>query len=367
MPKKYTVELDDEERALLWEIVTTGHRKARTIRRAHTLLLVDEGLSDTEVAEIVRVTPLTIATTRKQYGLQGLPASLYDRRKSGRPPILDGKGEAHLVALACSDPPEGRVCWTMQLLADRVVELALAESISDETVRRVLGSHDVKPWLKEQWCIPAVDAAFVCAMEDVLDLYSEPYDPLRPVVCFDERSVQLLEDVRDPLPPREGRPAREDYEYRRGGTTNLFFFAEPLAGWRHVEVTDQRTGVDFAQQMKYLVDERYPDARVVRLVLDNLNTHRLQYLYEAFEPEEARRIIRKLDLHFTPLHASWLNMAEIEISVCSRACLARRIPTPAELARLVGLWERRRNDAGETIDWRFTVTDARVKLGRSYP
>ena len=163
-------------------------------------------------------------------------------------------------------------------------------------------------------------------MEDVLELYAEPYDPRRPKVNFDETSKQLISETRRPLPAQPGQPERFDYEYEREGTRNLFLFTEPQAGWRHLNITEQRTMVDFAHQMKWLVDVAYPEAEVIRVVLDNLNTHKAASLYEAFAPEEARRIVKKLEFHYTPKHGSWLNMAEIELSVLQRQCLARRIP-----------------------------------------
>lgn len=212
-----------------------------------------------------------------------------------------------------------------------------------------------------------MSGAFVAAMEDVLTLYAEPYDAKRPKVCFDETSRQLLSDTRTPLPVRAGTPARSDYEYQREGTRNLFLFCEPQAGWRHVEVTAHRTKLDFAHQMKWLVDEHYPAAEVVRVVLDNLNTHGAGSLYEAFAPEEARRLVKKLEFHYTPKHGSWLNMAEIELSILQRQCLKRRIGDEATLKREVAAWERQRNGTQETIDWRFSVTEAREKLKRLYP
>jgi hypothetical protein len=204
-------------------------------------------------------------------------------------------------------------------------------------------------------------------MEDVLDLYAEPYDPKRPQVNFDETSKQLIKETHTPLPTAPGQPRRYDYEYERNGTRNLFVFVEPQAGWRHVEVTEQRTMIDFAHQMRWLVDDRYPTADKIRVVLDNLNTHRAASLYAAFAPQEARRILRKLEFHYTPKHGSWLNMAEIEFSVLQRQCLDRRIPDEATLRREVAAWEQQRNDAHATIDWRFSVTDARQNLTRLYP
>jgi DDE superfamily endonuclease len=204
-------------------------------------------------------------------------------------------------------------------------------------------------------------------MEDVLDLYAEPYDPKRPKVNFDETSKQLSGETRQPLPTRPGHPARYDYEYKRNGTRNLFLFCEPQAGWRHVTVTEQRTMQDFAQQMKWLVDECYPEADVIRVVLDNLNTHKVASLYETFPPAEARRLRRKLEFHYTPKHGSWLNVAEIELSVFTRQCLQRRIATEAARKRELAAVEATRNAARTMINWQFTTTAARGKLHHLYP
>jgi len=221
--------------------------------------------------------------------------------------------------------------------------------------------------LKEPWCIPEVSAEFVACIEDVLERYAEPSDARRPKVNFDETSKQLIKETRTRLPAQPGQPERFDYEYEREGTRNLFRFTEPQAGFRHVNVTAQRTMRDFAQQMKWLVDEAYPQAEVIRLVMDNLNTHKTASLYEALAPEEARRIIKKLEFHYTPKHGSWLNMAEIELSVLQRQCLNRRLPDEATLVHEVAAWEKERNEKQATIDWRFSVTDAREKLKRLYP
>ncbi len=204
-------------------------------------------------------------------------------------------------------------------------------------------------------------------MEDVLALYAEPDAAKRPKVCFDETSRQLLADKHTPLAARPAQPARVDYEYERIGTRNLFIFCEPQAGWRHVAVTERRTKQDFAQQMQWLVDVRYPEAEVIRVILDNLNTHGPGSLYEAFAPAEARRLVEKLEFHYTPKHASWLNMAEIELSILQRQCLNRRIAGEEPLQREVAAWEQHRNETQETIDWRFSITDARDKLKRLYP
>jgi hypothetical protein len=203
-------------------------------------------------------------------------------------------------------------------------------------------------------------------MEDVLDLYEEPYDAKKPVVCFDETPVQLLDEVLAPIPMAPGRVKRQDYEYERKGTSNLFVFLQPLGGWREVKVTDQRTKKDFAECMKDLVDKYFPDAEKIRIVMDNLNTHRLANLYEAFTPEEARRIIKRLEVHHTPKHASWLNMAEIEISVLGGQCLKRRIGSKEVLKRETAAYVADRNARQARVLWGFSVTDARFKMKRLY-
>ena len=201
-------------------------------------------------------------------------------------------------------------------------------------------------------------------MEEVLEVYTRPYDPLRPQVCMDETSKQLLGEARQSLPVEPGRPEREDYEYERGRVANVFMFMEPLAGRRWVDITERRTKTDWAQQIKELVEERYPQAERIVLVMDNLNTHTPASLYEAFDPEEAKRLAEKLEIHYTPKHGSWLNMAEIELSVLSRQCLDRRVPDFETLSAEAHAWQQRRDEKGVRIDWRFSTDDARIKLKR---
>jgi hypothetical protein len=215
--------------------------------------------------------------------------------------------------------------------------------------------------------MPTVSAEFVWHMEDILELYAEPSYPRYPVVCFDEKLYQLVSEVRQPLPAVPGKPGRYDYEYRREGTGNLFIFFQPLRGWRHIKVTERRTARDFAQCMRELVDVHFPRAALISVVLDNLNTHTPAALYETFAPAEARRILRKLDLRYTPKHGSWLNMAEVEFAVVSTQCLDRRVGDHATLGRMIGAWEARRNAAEATVTWRFTTAKARHKLKRRYP
>ena len=216
------------------------------------------------------------------------------------------------------------------------------------------------------WCIPEASVEFVAAMEHILDLYEQPYNPNRPKVCFDETSKQLIEETRIPIPARPGQIARCDYEYRRKGTRNLFLFFEPLVGQRHIEVRQRRTKQDFAHCMQWLADVVYPDVDCIDVILDNLNTHTYGALYEAFAAAEARRIARKLTFHYTPKHGSWLNMAEIEFSVILRK-LGPRVPDEETLKRKVKAIEISRNNSQSSIDWQFTTDDARIKLTRLYP
>jgi hypothetical protein len=218
------------------------------------------------------------------------------------------------------------------------------------------------------WCIPPEqNAQFVCAMEDVLEVYKRPYDPKRPVVCMDEKPKPLVKQTREPIACRRGQPQRFDYEYERNGTANVFLFAEPLRGWRRVEVTEHRTRSDWAQQVRQLIDVDYKKARTVTLVMDNLNTHGPASLYEAFEPQEARRLIEKLEIVHTPKHGSWLNVAEVELAVLEKQSIGGRVPDAMALQERAKSWEQDRNAAKAKVNWHFTAADARIKLRRLYP
>jgi transposase len=222
--------------------------------------------------------------------------------------------------------------------------------------------------LKERWCIPPkANAAFVCCMEDILEVYRRPYDPKHPLICMDEVPKQLLANAREPIAAKPGQPERYDYEYKRQGVANLFMLFEPLLGQRCVRVKDRRTRKDWAEVMQELSDELYPDAEKITVVMDNLNTHTPAAFYEAFEPQEARRLVQRFEFHFTPKHGSWLNMAEIELSVLARQCLDRRIPDKEFLISEVQAWERQRNYEVVKVDWQFTTADARIKLKHLYP
>ena len=299
---------------------------------------------------------------------EGVEAALGRKEQlNRRQKKLDGQGEARLVALACGEPPEGRVSWTLKLLADRLVECEIVDSISTETVRQTLKKTNQA--LAEGVLVHPAPRQRRVRVRDgsVLEVYHRPYGDNEVLVCLDETSKQQTKETRLPRPARPGASGVYDCEYQRNGVSNLFMLFAPLEGWRQVEVTDRRTKVDWARVVRKLVDEDYPDKDRIVLVMDNLNTHHPASLYDAFEPAEARRIAERLEIHYTPKHGSWLNMAEIEIGVLARQCLNRRIPDQDALRRESKAWQDRRNQDTIKVDWRFTTADARIKLKSLYP
>jgi len=367
MNVRYRVELSEAEWVELRGLIAGGKAAVRRVKRAQILLAAAAGRCDEEIAAAVGVGTSTVYRTRRRLVEGNLAHALAEAVRPGARRKLTGNEEALLVATACSAPPQGRARWTLVLLAGALVRLTAHASLSRETVRRRLAENELKPWRKDMWCIPRVDGEFVARMEDVLDLYAERPDARRPVVCFDESPTQLIGEVREPIAAEPGQLERYDCEYRRNGTANLFVFLDAHLPWRHVKVTDRRTALDFAQCMRELVDVHYPHAERIRVVLDNLSTHAPGALYTAFPPQEARRILKRLEFHFTPKHASWLNMVEIEIGVLRCQCLDRRIGDRARLQAEIAAWERERNASGARIQWMFTAAKAREKMGRAYP
>jgi len=319
------------------------------------------------IAATLKVSGSTIYRTRRRFVEANLEGALTEEPRPGVERKLSNKEEALLVATACSKPPPGRARWTLELLADEMVRLTDHEELSSETVRRRLAENHLKPWRKDMWCIPKVDGEYVARMEDVLDLYAEAPNPQRPVICFDESPTQLIGEVREPIPAKPGQLERYDCEYRRNGTVNLFVFLDAHRPWRRVKVTDRRTNQDFAECMRELVDVDYPDAPIIRVVMDNLSTHSAGALYDAFPAPEARRVLKRLQFHHTPKHASWLNMVEIEIGVLRSQCLDRRIDDKKTILAEVAAWQQRRNAEGAQIQWMFTTEKAREKLRKAYP
>ena len=364
---RYRVDLGDEERTQLTALLHGGKHAARKIKRAQILLAADAGMSDDVIAISLSVGGSTVYRTKRRFVEGNLDLALSEEARPGARRKLSGKEAALLVATACSNPPEGRKRWTLDLLAGAMVRLTEHDGLSRETVRRRLAEDDLKPWRRDMWCIPHVDGSYVARMEDVLDLYAEEADPKRPVVCFDESPTQLIGEVREPVVAETGQPERYDYEYHRHGTANLFVLLDAHKSWRHVKVTDRRTAQDFAVCMRDLAETHYPDADRIRVVMDNLSTHTVGSLYEAFPAAEAHRILQRLEFHYTPKHASWLNMMEIEIAVLRGQCLDRRIGERDVLVSEIAAWQWQRNASGARIKWKFTTAKARSKLARAYP
>ncbi len=363
---KYKVVLSDTEHEMLEQIVRVGRHAARKITRSRILLMSHAGLQDKAISGLTGASLSTIYRTKRYFVEYSLEDAINDDSRTGQPRKLDGNQEALLVATACTHPPEGCARWTLALLGERLMSLCELDNVSLETIRQRLKEKELKPWQKKMWCIGKLDAAYIARMEDVLDLYAEPADLKRPVVNFDETGKQLVKDINEPKLTKPGCPAREDYEYERAGVTNIFMFFDRHRGWRKAKVTEQKTATDFAECMRELVDEHYPEADMIRVVLDNFSTHHEASLYKAFPPDEARRILKRLEFHYTPKHASWLNMAEIEIGVMNRQCLDRRIPDKDTLVDQLQYWENQRNQANASIQWMFNINDARQKFDRAY-
>jgi len=373
MNKKYIVTLTGEERNNLESIIKKGKTQAYRIKHANILLASDangQNWDDKRIAKAFRCHMNTVQNVRQRFVEQGFDAAL-NRKKQKEPPrkpILDGEKEAKLIQIACSEPPEGRAKWTLQMLADKLVELEIAESVSDKTVGRVLKKNELRLHMRKCWVIPPEkNADFVACVEDVLDVYKRAYDPDFPVICMDEQLTQLIGEIKTPVQAKPGQPLKYDYQYKRNGTATNFMFTEPLGGWRNINVLEKKTAIDQANEIKKLLTEDYPDAKKVILICDNLNTHKPGSLYKAFPPGEARKLLNRLEIHYTPKHGSWLNIAEIELSVFTGQCLSRRIPDIDTLKAEVKNWWRHRNTKQKSVNWQFKTDDARIKLKRLYP
>jgi transposase len=369
--KKHTIQLSQEQHQALEALISKGQAPARKITHAQVLLKSAEGSwTDQEISEAFGVSEATMWRVRQRFVEHGLEDALNRRRQPERPQKrkLTGEREAHLLAVTCSAAPAGQQRWSIRLLTKTLMQLEIVEQVGRETIRQTLKKNELKPWLKKQWCIPPkANAEFVSHMEEVLAVYHRPYDERFPQVCLDEGCKQLLSDTQERLPMQPGKSECYDYEYEREGMCSIFLACEPLAGRRFLQVSPQRTRRDWAHFVKELIDVHYPQAEKIVLVMDNLNTHTPASFYEAFEPEEAWRLAQKLEIHYTPTHGSWLNMAEIELSVLARQGLSERMKSLDMVRREVQAWQRQRDQAQMTINWRFTTADARIKLKRLYP
>lgn len=373
MPR-YIITLTAEEKSYLTELCNTGAHSNKAFKYARALLLCDQGpfadykWSNEQAASAVGMTTRSLISLKERFVLGGLDVALQRKPYKPRERVFDGDFEAKIIQIACSEAPEGRSRWTLKLIAERAVELEITDSVSVSTVHRVLKKNVIKPHLKQCWKIPKEqDAEFVARMEDILDTYHRPQDPAYPLVCMDESCVQLVGEVRDPIPMSPGHPIKVDDEYVRKGTAEIFLAVAPLIGQRRTEVTPHRACVDWAHFMKSISDEMFPDAKKIVLIMDNLNTHNISSFYKAFEPKEAHRLANRFEIHYTPKHGSWLNIAEIEFSAMKRQCLDRRIDELQTVRNEISAWTNDRNNRNRKVDWQFDTDSARTKLKHLYP
>lgn len=389
MPReKYTVELTDGEIRMLKEMTHKGNgNSAKKIMHANILLNTNDinpaKKTDREIAEIFGISKTTVNQIRKTYAIDGIDTAL-NRRTRINAPILSkitGDFEAQVIATALSPAPKGRARWTLRLLAEHCMDKQYIVTISHACIGEMLNTNQVKPHLSDYWCIPKEnDAAFVSCMEDVLGIYQKPYNPNIPVLCMDEKPIQFLDETRkrigakplrvDPETnlPKPGTNEKIDSEYVRCGHGSIFIFTEPLASWRHVVARPTRTKGDFAFLMQKILQERYKNVDKVILIADNLNTHNKAAFYEAFPPNIAYNLAQMFEFHHTPVHGSWLNIAECELSSLARECLGKqRINCIEALNEILVYWEQDRNARQKSVNWQFTTQDARTKLKRLYP
>lgn len=375
--RTYRVELSQDERKLLQNMKRRKDLSSNAKTRLDIILAADENFSKKiltyqEVANKAGASYPTVVNTLKSYCSFGLEKTLEAKRNPNSNTArlkVTGDLEAKIVAKACMKAPDGYVRWTIALLTEACMAiLEETMTVSRSTVWRTLKRNDLRPHLSAYWCIPPEeDADFVANMEDILDVYQMPYDPRRPLWCMDEKPYQILSDSREPIPMKPGSVEKIDYEYVRNGTVSIFCMMQPHTGRIEHCVEETRTAVDFAEKIKYLVDEVEPEAEKIILVMDNLNTHKISSLYKAFSPEEARRIARKLEVHYTPKHGSWLDIAEIGINIMTRQCLNRKIPSIEALQSELAAWSEKYNNDPSPVEWQFTTTESRIKLKRLYP
>lgn len=372
--RSYRVSFTKKERKVIRHLQRkTTSSNART--RYAILLAADEarhgsGLAYKDIASACGACIATVIDTLRKYCTGGLEAAIVPNRNPKSDTArtkATGDIEAKIIAKACTAPPEGYARWTVTLLAEACT-VVLEENLSRATIGRVMQRNELKPHLSSYWCIPPKeDADFVANMEDILDVYQLPYDPKYPVWCMDEKPYQLLDESRQPLPMRPGDTKKIDCEYVRHGTVSVFCFIQPHSGRIEHFVEPTRTAIDWAEKIKILVDELEPDAEKIILVMDNLNTHSTASLYKAFPPEEARRIAKKLEVHYTPKHGSWLDIAEIAINIMTRECLGRRIPDMETLCKELRAWNDAYSKNPAPVNWQFKASDSRIKLKKLYP
>ena len=354
--------LDSKDKVKLKKLIRSGPKGNENIR-AITLILRDAEQTRVEVADILEITSRTVTNTCLNYNEFGLDRALHDDPRPGQPIRFDDRVKSQIVAIVCSNPPAGFDRWTLELIRNQSIEKKIVTSISKEKIRVILREHDFKPWQQKMWCVPELDEEYIDRMEKILDLYEKGDKEDSPIVCLDEKTVFLREDSREAILAEAGNPKKVDYEYKRNGKGNIFFAIEPFGGTYTTEVTNRRTKNDFAHFLKGLLS-KYDSVKKISLVMDNLNTHGKSSLEEVFSKKEVDKIWNKLEIYYTPKHASWLNMAEIAIGMYSRQCLGKtRIPDMKTLIKKTRHWEEYVNKKKVTINWIFTKKIAREKMG----
>jgi len=321
-----------------------------------------KGFTLIEVADCLEITSRTVLNIEQNYDEGGLDKALYDDPRPGAPIHFDDRIKSHIVATVCSDPPEGFDRWTLELIREHIQKEKTVDSICKESIRIILHEHDLKPWQQKSWCVPHLDEEYIRRMEDVLEVYERDYDPEKPVVCLDEKPLQLLDEVRPASGIAPGKCAKVDYEYKRKGTCNVFCAVEPLAGKYINEVTSSRKGKDFAKFLAS-IERRYSDKEKIVLVMDNLNIHKLKSLTDFYGQDKGSEIWNRFEVHYTPVHGSWLNQAEIAINIYARQCLGKsRIPDRETLRKKTRAWNRIVNHKKITIKWTFNRKQAQEKF-----
>lgn len=338
------------------------YEEPRVIRRANILNCLHLGYRSGDIAQILNVSARTVQNTANTYLENGLDAALFDDERSGRPIDIDDRERSRIIAMVCSNPPEGSYRWTLELIADETIKRGLVDSssISKEQIRIILQEHDLKPWQEKMWCIGEIDNEFIERMEDVLDVYENPYNKDFPVICVDEKPVALFSDTRERIPAQDsGGRLKIDYEYSRDGSVNVFCGIEPKKGVYFNQVTEKRCGTDFCKFLE-IIARQYTEAKKIILVMDNLSIHKLKFFDEIYDTQASKEIKDRFEIHHTPKHASWLNQAEIAIGMYSRQCLGDgRVGSIENLQRQTEAWNSRINNKKTTIHWRFTKTKAR--------
>lgn len=353
--------LSDEDREIVSNIVKKA-TEGRKVTRALILKLKDKNYTNIEAADIAEVTPRTVINVLNYYESAGLNSALNDDPRPGQPVKFDDRIKAKVVATVCSNPPEGFDRWTLDLLKEEVEKKNIVNEISRDTIRLILREHDLKPWQYQMWCVPDLTDEYISRMEDILNLYELDYNGKEPVICLDEKPVALFGDKRELIPFSSGKPTRVDYEYSRNGSANVFCAVEPLKGTYYNKVTEKKKKDDFAEFLKEIYDN-YKHAKRIHLVMDNYSTHFENSLIQKYGENEGSKIWKKFEIHYTPVHASWLNQAEISIGMYSRQCLGKtRINDIEFLRKKTASWNRIINEKQTQIKWSFTSSDAKEKF-----